>query len=210
MCCENIYVYRYILSTSAFSQLPLQLCTLVLLHLSVCRSEVNDGQKRRRLEAAGQENRSPNPSSSGRIAELETKPDTPMVPSVRSRVQELTQRRGGNPTLEITEGRLICSPKCFINTFPKKLIQQRHESLMAVELNCTCLDLINWLLNVYVYVFRHMRILQLMLAGFMVPLKIVVRHGSQDQHSDWIISTQDEKYCQGVEQSVRSCCDCDV
>ncbi|XP_030282947.1 anillin, actin binding protein 2 isoform X10 [Sparus aurata] len=58
-------------------------------------SEVNDGQKRRRLEASGQENRSPKPSSSGRIAELETKPDTPMVPSVRSRVQELTQRRGG-------------------------------------------------------------------------------------------------------------------
>ncbi|XP_036963652.1 anillin isoform X5 [Acanthopagrus latus] len=58
-------------------------------------SEVNDGQKRRRLEAAGQENRSPKPSSSGRRAELETKPDTPMVPSVRSRVQELTQRREG-------------------------------------------------------------------------------------------------------------------
>ncbi|XP_073327474.1 anillin, actin binding protein 2 isoform X3 [Pagrus major] len=58
-------------------------------------SEVNDGQKRRRLGAAGQENRSPKPSSSGRIAELETKPDTPMVPSVRSRVQQLTQRREG-------------------------------------------------------------------------------------------------------------------
>jgi len=59
-------------------------------------SEVSDGQKRRRLEAAGQENWSPKPSSSGRLAELETKPDTPMVPSVRSRVQLLTQRRDGN------------------------------------------------------------------------------------------------------------------
>ncbi|KAM4572183.1 anillin, actin binding protein 2 isoform 2-T2 [Odontesthes bonariensis] len=58
--------------------------------------EVNDGQKRRRLEAAGQENRSPKPSSSGRLTELETKPDTPMVPSVRSRVQLLTQRRDGD------------------------------------------------------------------------------------------------------------------
>ncbi|KAL7402715.1 hypothetical protein ABVT39_018814 [Epinephelus coioides] len=59
------------------------------------QSEVNDGQKRRRLEAAGQENRSPKPSSSGRLAELEMKPDTPMVPSVRTRVQQLTQRREG-------------------------------------------------------------------------------------------------------------------
>ncbi|XP_041852757.1 anillin isoform X3 [Melanotaenia boesemani] len=58
-------------------------------------TEVNDGQKRRRLEASGQENRSPKPSSSGRLAELETKPDTPIVPSVRSRVQLLTQRRDG-------------------------------------------------------------------------------------------------------------------
>uniref|UniRef100_A0A3P8SC19 Anillin, actin binding protein 2 n=1 Tax=Amphiprion percula TaxID=161767 RepID=A0A3P8SC19_AMPPE len=61
-------------------------------------TEANDGQKRRRLEASGQENRSPKPSSSGRLAELETKPDTPMVPSVRSRVQQLTQRRDGNCT----------------------------------------------------------------------------------------------------------------
>ncbi|XP_041795186.1 anillin isoform X2 [Chelmon rostratus] len=63
-------------------------------------SEVNDGQKRRRLGGAGQENRSPKPSSSLRQAELDTKPDTPMVPSVRSRVQQLTQRRdGGAPPL---------------------------------------------------------------------------------------------------------------
>ncbi|XP_071345504.1 anillin, actin binding protein 2 isoform X7 [Trachinotus anak] len=60
-------------------------------------SEVNDGQKRRRLDAAGQENRSPKPSSSGCLVELGTKPDTPMVPSVRSRVQQLTQRREGAP-----------------------------------------------------------------------------------------------------------------
>ncbi|XP_028441724.1 anillin, actin binding protein 2 isoform X6 [Perca flavescens] len=63
------------------------------------QSEVNDGQKRRRLEAAGQENRSPKPSSSVRQAEVETKPDTPMVPSVRSRVQQLTQRREGGAPL---------------------------------------------------------------------------------------------------------------
>lgn len=81
-----------------------RLCSYVLWCFCIFlsdASEVNDGQKRRRLEASGQENRSPKPSSSGRIAELETKPDTPMVPSVRSRVQELTQRRGGNPTLEV-------------------------------------------------------------------------------------------------------------
>ncbi|KAI4825313.1 hypothetical protein KUCAC02_020999 [Chaenocephalus aceratus] len=59
--------------------------------------ECNDGQKRRRLEASGQENCSPKPSS-GRKAELEAKPDTPMVSSVRSRVQQLTQgREGGAP-----------------------------------------------------------------------------------------------------------------
>ncbi|XP_063733107.1 anillin, actin binding protein 2 isoform X2 [Eleginops maclovinus] len=60
--------------------------------------EGNDGQKRRRLEAAGQENRSPRPSS-GRKAELMAKPDTPMVSSVRSRVQQLTQRREGGAPL---------------------------------------------------------------------------------------------------------------
>ncbi|XP_068170239.1 anillin, actin binding protein 2 isoform X2 [Antennarius striatus] len=60
-------------------------------------SEVNDGQKRRRLEASGRENRSPKPSSSARLAELEAKPDTPIVPSVRSRVQQLSQRRDGVP-----------------------------------------------------------------------------------------------------------------
>lgn len=56
----------------------------------------NDGQKRQRLELAGRENRSPKPSSSRPITELQTKPDTPMVPSVRSRVQLLTQKQDGN------------------------------------------------------------------------------------------------------------------
>ncbi|XP_068595054.1 anillin, actin binding protein 2 [Brachionichthys hirsutus] len=55
-------------------------------------SETNDVQKRPRLEASG-----PKASSSARLAELEAKPDTPIVPSVRSRVQQLTQRRDGVP-----------------------------------------------------------------------------------------------------------------
>lgn len=59
---------------------------------------MRDGQKRRRLEAAGQENQSPKPSTSRRLVELETKPDTPMVPSIRSRVVQLTQRQDGNST----------------------------------------------------------------------------------------------------------------
>ncbi|KAF3854244.1 hypothetical protein F7725_022299 [Dissostichus mawsoni] len=58
----------------------------------VTAPECNDGQKRRRLEAAGQENCSPKPSS-GRKAELETKPDTPMVSSVRSRGELLLPQR---------------------------------------------------------------------------------------------------------------------
>lgn len=68
----------------------------VLYIFLFCFAEVKDGQKRRRLEAAGQENRSPKPSSSRRLAELEAKPDTPIVPSVRSRVLQLTQRQDGN------------------------------------------------------------------------------------------------------------------
>ncbi|XP_042267642.1 anillin isoform X2 [Thunnus maccoyii] len=62
-------------------------------------SEMNDGQKRRRLETAGQENCTPKPSSSRRLAEQNMKPDTPMVPSVRSRVQQLTQRQDGGAPL---------------------------------------------------------------------------------------------------------------
>ncbi|XP_061775916.1 anillin-like isoform X9 [Nerophis ophidion] len=56
-------------------------------------SEVNDSQKRPRLEMVGRENRSPRASSSGREAEVMIKPDTPIVPSVRSRVQQLAERR---------------------------------------------------------------------------------------------------------------------
>ncbi|XP_061784051.1 anillin, actin binding protein 2 isoform X7 [Nerophis lumbriciformis] len=56
-------------------------------------SEVNDSQKRPRLEVMGRENRSPRASSSGRGAEVMIKPDTPIVPSVRSRVQQLAERR---------------------------------------------------------------------------------------------------------------------
>lgn len=78
-------------------------------------SEANDNQKRRRLEAAGQENRSPKPSSSGRFVELETKPDTPIVPSVRSRVQQLSQRRDGNHIFNIKEGILILFVTSFKN-----------------------------------------------------------------------------------------------
>ncbi|XP_078805113.1 anillin, actin binding protein 2 isoform X3 [Oryzias latipes] len=58
-------------------------------------AENNDGQKRPRLELAGRENQSPKSSSSRRLAELQTKPDTPIVPSVRSRVQLFTQRKEG-------------------------------------------------------------------------------------------------------------------
>uniref|UniRef100_A0A3P8UKT0 Anillin, actin binding protein 2 n=1 Tax=Cynoglossus semilaevis TaxID=244447 RepID=A0A3P8UKT0_CYNSE len=64
---------------------------------NVVTSEINDGQKRRRLEAPGVENQSPKPSNSGRIAELGIKADTPIVPSIFSRVQQLTQRREGAP-----------------------------------------------------------------------------------------------------------------
>lgn len=87
----------------------LQVCAILPKPTSVCSHYIlsmllfmfimykgKDGQKRRRLESAGRENHSPKPSSSGRQIELQTKPDTPMVPSVRSRVQLLTQKRGGN------------------------------------------------------------------------------------------------------------------
>ncbi|CAL8357571.1 unnamed protein product [Lota lota] len=61
-------------------------------------SERNDGQKRQRLDRAGQENLSPTPSS-GRSTEQALKPDTPAISSVRSRVQQLTQRQEGGPVL---------------------------------------------------------------------------------------------------------------
>ncbi|XP_021449829.2 anillin isoform X3 [Oncorhynchus mykiss] len=70
---------------------------------NVPSSEVNDVQKRRRLKLLGEENVRPNESSSSRdhlcCAELEVKPDTPALCSVRSRVQQLTQRREGGPLL---------------------------------------------------------------------------------------------------------------
>ncbi|MED6248709.1 hypothetical protein ATANTOWER_003890, partial [Ataeniobius toweri] len=56
---------------------------------------IKDGLKRRRLEAAGRENQSPGLASSRLLAELQPKPDTPIIPSVRSRVQLLTQRNDG-------------------------------------------------------------------------------------------------------------------
>ncbi|KAM4553169.1 anillin, actin binding protein 2 [Fundulus diaphanus] len=63
-------------------------------------SEIKDGLKRRRLEAAGQENQTPELPSSERRAEFLAKPDTPMIPSVRSRVQLLTQRKDGAPVVQ--------------------------------------------------------------------------------------------------------------
>lgn len=75
--------------------------------------EVNDVQKRRRLKLLGEENVSPNKSSSSRdhlcCAELEVKPDTPALCSVRSRVQQLTQRR---------EGKRITPPPKITNSEP--------------------------------------------------------------------------------------------
>ncbi|XP_056454850.1 anillin-like [Gadus chalcogrammus] len=61
-------------------------------------TERNDGQKRQRLDRASQENLSPT-TSSGRSTEQALKPDTPAINSVRSRVQQLTQRREGGPVL---------------------------------------------------------------------------------------------------------------
>lgn len=82
-----LYIYKIYIYLQERVPYACRLCLAV--------SETSDSQKRRRLEAAGQENRCPE-ASSGRRAELETKPDTPIVPSVRSRVQQLTQRRDGN------------------------------------------------------------------------------------------------------------------
>ncbi|XP_021424647.2 anillin isoform X4 [Oncorhynchus mykiss] len=69
---------------------------------NVHSSDVNDVQKRRRLEVLGEENVSPTKKSSTRdrlrCAEL-VKPDTPAICSVRSRVQQLTQRREGGHVL---------------------------------------------------------------------------------------------------------------
>ncbi|XP_062245318.1 anillin, actin binding protein 2 isoform X11 [Platichthys flesus] len=80
-------------------------------------SDMNDGQKRRRLDAAGQENRSPKPSSSGRLAELGIKADTPMVPSVQSRVHQLTHRREEAPT----------APRCFSDPGAESPVANVHD-----------------------------------------------------------------------------------
>nr|XP_046161816.1 anillin-like isoform X5 [Oncorhynchus gorbuscha] len=70
---------------------------------NVPSSEVSDVQKRRRLKLLGEENVSPNKSSSSRdhlcFVELEVKPDTPALCSVSFRVQQLTQRHAGGPLL---------------------------------------------------------------------------------------------------------------
>ncbi|KAL0968257.1 hypothetical protein UPYG_G00264380 [Umbra pygmaea] len=72
-------------------------------NVSVTSAEVSDFQKRRRLEVLGEENFCPNKKSSSRnqlrSAEIEVKPDTPAIYSVRSRVQQLTQGREGGPLL---------------------------------------------------------------------------------------------------------------
>lgn len=75
----------------------------------------NDGQKRRRLDGAGQENCSPKLSSSQRLAELGIKPDTPIVPSVRSRLEQLSQRREGGQTCHAAAGALI---QCLLKPLP--------------------------------------------------------------------------------------------
>ncbi|MEQ2158233.1 hypothetical protein GOODEAATRI_010193 [Goodea atripinnis] len=69
-------------------------------------SGIKDGLKRRRLEAAGRENQSPELASSRLLAEFQPKPDTPIIPSVRSRVQLLTQRNDGNFLMPL---KLACS-----------------------------------------------------------------------------------------------------
>lgn len=85
--------------------------TLLWVSLS-CLADVNDVQKRRRLEVLGNENVSPTKKSSTRdrlrCAEL-VKPDTPALCSVRSRVQQLTQRR---------EGKRITPPPKITNSEP--------------------------------------------------------------------------------------------
>uniref|UniRef100_W5K9L5 Anillin, actin binding protein 2 n=1 Tax=Astyanax mexicanus TaxID=7994 RepID=W5K9L5_ASTMX len=67
-------------------------------------NELESVLKRRRLAADGVENQKPlagSPSRSRRF-ELEVKPDTPALASVRLRVQQLTQRRDGERNLVLT------------------------------------------------------------------------------------------------------------
>lgn len=60
--------------------------------------ELENVLKKRRLAAGGEENLDPTKSPARtrlRLAELEVKPDTPAISSIRSRVQQLSQRRDG-------------------------------------------------------------------------------------------------------------------
>ncbi|XP_048023668.1 anillin isoform X2 [Megalobrama amblycephala] len=68
---------------------------------SAC-SELENVLKKRRLAAGGEENLDPTKSPARtrlRLAELEVKPDTPAISSIRSRVQQLSQRRDGGTGL---------------------------------------------------------------------------------------------------------------
>ncbi|XP_067245291.1 anillin, actin binding protein 2 isoform X2 [Chanodichthys erythropterus] len=68
---------------------------------SAC-SELENVLKKRRLAAGGEENLDPTKSPArtrSRLAELEVKPDTPAISSIRSRVQQLSQRRDGGTGL---------------------------------------------------------------------------------------------------------------
>ncbi|KAF4101164.1 anillin, actin binding protein 2 isoform X2 [Onychostoma macrolepis] len=65
-------------------------------------SELENVLKKRRLVAGGEENLDPKKSPARtrlRLAELEVKPDTPAIASIRSRVQQLSQRRDGGTGL---------------------------------------------------------------------------------------------------------------
>ncbi|XP_026107296.1 anillin-like isoform X1 [Carassius auratus] len=65
-------------------------------------SELENVLKKRRLAAGGEENLDPKKSPSRtrlRLAELEVKSDTPAITSIRSRVQQLSQRRDGGTGL---------------------------------------------------------------------------------------------------------------
>ncbi|XP_016339076.1 actin-binding protein anillin-like isoform X1 [Sinocyclocheilus anshuiensis] len=64
--------------------------------------ELENVLKKRRLAAGGEENLYPKKSPARthlRLAELEVKPDTPAIASIRSRVQQLSQRRDGGTGL---------------------------------------------------------------------------------------------------------------
>ncbi|XP_059421280.1 anillin-like isoform X3 [Carassius carassius] len=65
-------------------------------------SELENVLKKRRLAAGGEENLDPKKSPARtrlRLAELEVKSDTPAITSIRSRVQQLSQRRDGGTGL---------------------------------------------------------------------------------------------------------------